>query len=91
MARYQVMYWKHIPAHVKAWDDQGQVKRLLPDRFQAAIDAYSMKEGSTDMDSYLQAWYWGPEEERPGSAESVAEGLVEELDAANPRTKLMNQ
>ena len=91
MAHYQVMYWKHIPAHVKAWDDQKQVKRLLPDRFQAAIDAYSMKEGSTDMDSYLQAWHWGPEEERPGSAESVVDALVAELDAANPRTTLMNQ
>jgi hypothetical protein len=90
MARYQVMYWKHIPAHIKAWDEEGQVKRLLPDRFQAAIDAYSMKEGSTDMDSYLEAWHWGPEVERPGSAAEVADAMVNELDSANPRTKLMN-
>ncbi len=90
MARYQVMYWKHIPAHVKAWDEKGEAKRLLPDRFQAAIDAYSMKEGSTEMDAYLEAWHWGPESERPGSAEDVVEVMVAELDAANPRSKLMS-
>ena len=55
MAKYQVMFWKHIPAHVKAWDESGEVKRMLPDRFQAAIDAYAMKDGSTGMDAYLEA------------------------------------
>lgn len=90
MARYQVMFWKHIPAHVKAWDAQGEVKRMLPDRFQAAIDAYSMKEGSTDMDSYLEGWHWGDESEREGSAAEVADATVRELDQANPRSTLMN-
>jgi hypothetical protein len=84
------MFWKHIPAQVKAWDDRGEVKRLLPDRFQAAIDAYAMKEGSTGMDAYLEAWRWAEAEERPGSAEEVATALVSELEAANPRSKLMN-
>jgi len=36
-----------------------QVKRMMPDRFQAAIDAYAMKDGSTDMDAYLDGWRWG--------------------------------
>jgi len=90
MASYQVMFWKHIPAHVKAWDEKGEVKRLLPDRFQAAIDAYAMKDGSTDMDAYLEGWRWSATEERPGSAEDVASAVVTELDRANPRTRLMN-
>jgi len=29
-------------------------QRMLPDSFQAAIDAYAMKDGSTDMDAYLE-------------------------------------
>ena len=91
MAKYQVMFWKHIPAQVKAWDDGGEVKRLLPDRFQAAIDAYAMKDGSTGMDAYLESWHWGDAEERPGSAEDVANALVGELDAANPRSRLMKE
>ena len=90
MAKYQVMFWKHIPAHVKAWDESGEVKRLLPDRFQAAIDAYAMKDGSTDMDAYLEGWCWSEMQERPGSAEDVAGVVVSELDAANPRALLMN-
>ncbi len=90
MAKYQVMFWKHIPAHVKAWDETGEVKRLLPDRFQAAIDAYAMKDGSTDMDAYLEGWRWSEMRERPGSAEDIAGVVVSELDAANPRALLMN-
>ncbi|MEA2669450.1 MAG: hypothetical protein QOJ33_2384 [Chloroflexota bacterium] len=90
MAKYQVMFWKHIPAHVKAWDERGEVKRLLPDRFQAAIDAYAMKDGSTDMDAYLEGWRWSETQERPGSAEEVAGVVVTELDVANPRSALMS-
>jgi hypothetical protein len=90
MAKYQVMFWKHIPAQVKAWDGQGEVKRMLPDRFQAAIDAFAMKEGSTEMDAYLEGWRWGDPQERSGGAEEVATAVVKELDAANPRTTLMN-
>jgi hypothetical protein len=90
MAQYQVMYWKHIPAQVKAWDETGQVKRLLPDRFQAAIDAYAMKDGSTDMDAYLEGWRWTDPQERDGSADNVASALIRELDQANSRSRLMN-
>jgi hypothetical protein len=90
MAKYQVMFWKHIPAQVKVWDGSGELKRLLPDRFQAAIDAYAMKDGSTGMDAYLEGWRWSDPQERPGSPEQVANALVNELDAANPRSTLMN-
>lgn len=89
MARYQVMFWKHIPSQVKAWDDSGEVKRMLPDRFQVAIDAYAMKDGSTDMDAYLEGWAWGPVEERDGRPDEVLAAVIAELDVANPRAKLM--
>ncbi len=84
------MYWKHIPAQVKVWDETGEVKRLLPDRFQAAIDAYAMRDGSTDMDAYLDGWRWSDPQERDGSAHEVADALTRELDQANPRSKLMS-
>lgn len=89
MSSYQVMFWKHIPSQVKAWDGDSSVKGMLPDRFQAAIDAYAMKDGSTDMDAYLDAWGWGPVEERPGTPEAVLAAVTAELDAANPRARLM--
>lgn len=90
MASYQVMFWKHIPSQVKAWEGETHVKRMLPDRFQAAIDAYAMKDGSTDMDAYLDGWQWGPVQERNGSPEEVAAAVIAELDASNPRSRIMN-
>ena len=90
MAKYQVMYWKHIPSQVKAWDTESEAKRMLPDYFQAAIDAYAMKDGSTEMDAYLEGWKWGPVEERAGAPQEVVAVLVEELTTAHPRAKLLN-
>ena len=89
MASYQVLSWKHIPAQIKAWEGDQQAKAMLPGRFQAAIDAYAMKDGSTDMDAYLDAYAWGPVEERPGTPEAVLAEVMAELDAANPRARLM--
>jgi hypothetical protein len=90
VAKYQVMYWKHIPSQVKAWDEESEAKRTLPDYFQAAIDAYAMKDGSTDMDAYLEGWRWGPVEERAGQPQEIIAALVEELTAVHPRSKLLN-
>jgi len=89
MASYQVMFWKHIPSQVKAWDGSTEVKSMMPDRFQVAIDAFAMKDGSTDMDAYLDGWRWGPVEERPGSPDDVLTAVITELDAANPRSRIM--
>ena len=90
MAEYQVMYWKHIPSQVKAWEGDVQSKRMLPDYFQAAIDAYAMKDGWTDMDAYLAGWQWGPVENREGTPDEVVAAVVEEITAAHPRAKLLN-
>ena len=90
MAQFQVLFWKHIPSQVMAWEGEDKAKRMLPDYFQAAIDAYAMKDGSTDMDAYLEGWHRGPVEERDGKPEEVIDGLVEELTAAHPRAELMN-
>jgi len=90
VAQYQVLFWKHIPSQVMAWQGEVKAKRMLPDYFQAAIDAYAMKDGSTEMDAYLEGWRRGPVEERGGAPEEVIDSLVAELTAANPRSRLMN-
>ena len=90
MASYQVMFWKHIPSQVKAWEGDTQVKRMMPSRFQVAIDAFAMKDGSTEMDAYLDGWKWGPVEERSGSPADVLGQVIDELTAANPRARLLN-
>ena len=90
LAKYQVMSWKHIPSQVKAWDGMTEVKRMLPDYFQAAIDAYAMKDGATDMDSYLDGWRWADTQEMDGSPEHVVTRLIDDLTRANPRSRLVN-
>jgi hypothetical protein len=90
VSQYQVMYWKHIPSQVKAWEGDVEAKAMMPDYFQAAIDAYAMKDGSTDMDAYLDGWKWGPVEERDGAPSAVLAAVIDELTAANPRSQLLN-
>ena len=63
---------------------------MLPDYFQAAIDAYAMKDGSTDMDAYLDGWAWGPIEEREGVPDQVLSAVIDELTESNPRSRLLN-
>jgi len=87
MAHYQILYWKHIPCQVKAFDESGEVNLRLPERFMTAIDALAMSEGITGTDAYLDAWQWGPMQHREGPAQEVAHALVAEIDAAYPRMK----
>ena len=88
MARYQIMYWKDIPNVVRAWDGDQEMKKQLSPRFALAIDAVATAEGEVDAGVYLDAWAWGPELEREGTPQEVAQALVEELEAAWPRERL---
>jgi hypothetical protein len=82
------MYWQDIPRQVKAKDETGTVKRILPDRFQKAINSAAIGASKSDPDAYMNGWKWGPREERTGPAKVVAEALVAELDAAYPQERL---
>lgn len=80
MARYRIRYWRDFPSVVTAEDGEGQVKELLPQRFQDAIDRAAMVSGSSDSDAYLDGWAWGPVKDLPGTANHVAKLLVAKLD-----------
>jgi len=81
MASYQILYWKTIPAQVKVSDAGGRpVSRALPERFQVEIDQVAMKEGLIGTDAYLEQWHWTEKRNRPGSAEEVAQAVVQELE-----------
>lgn len=79
MAKVSVIYWKEIPAQVRAEDADGEITLPLPDRFQQGIDAISMFDGSYGADAYLEAWDWGPEVEISGAAQEVAEALARKI------------
>lgn len=81
MARYQVLYWKDIPAQVKAADNSGKrVSRTLPDRFQIMIDVVAMREGLAGTEDYLNQWRWTEKRELAGSADEVVNAVIQELE-----------
>ena len=81
MAKYQILYWKHIPSMVKVFEGgMRPVSRQLPERFQIEIDEVAMREGLAGTDEYLSHWQWTPKVDREGTAEVVADALARELE-----------
>ena len=68
VATYQIMYWQDIPSQIKARDENGIVKKMLPSRFQEAIDSAAVAAGKAEADAYLDGWQWGGKQHRPGDS-----------------------
>ena len=80
MTRYQILYWKTVPAQVKVFPESGRpLTRLMPDRFQAEIDRMAMEQGLAGTDDYLNQWQWTAKLERSGNPAQVLEALIQEL------------
>ncbi len=80
MARYQILYWEHIPLGVKATDVNGTVRENLPARFQEAVENASSRAGHDSAAAYTSMFKWGKEQERDGPAREVANSVANELD-----------
>jgi metal-dependent amidase/aminoacylase/carboxypeptidase family protein len=81
MARYRIMYWKHIPQSITVEGDGRTIKKELSQKVQNAIDAYAMAAGLTSTTDYAKEYKRGDWIERDGSPEEVAEALLSELEA----------
>ncbi len=81
MAEYQILYWRDIPAQLKAFEGKKPISRPLSDRFQVEIDRVAMEDGLFGTDEYLDQWQWSEKQEREGSAEEVLDALSAELEA----------
>ena len=81
MARYRIMYWKHIPQSFTVEGEGRTVKKQLSQKIQNAIDAYAMAEGATSSADYAAQYNRGEWIDRDGSPEDVAETLLAELEA----------
>ena len=84
MAKYRIIYWKHIPSMVVAQDDGPEVRVPLPPRFQQAIDAYATIEGSIDDEAYSAGWRKGEWQQRDGTPDEVARAVAAAIEAAHP-------
>jgi hypothetical protein len=81
MAKYRIMYWKHIPQSFTVEGDGRTVKKQLSQKIQNAIDAYAMAEGLTSTSDYAAQFKRGDWIERDGAPEEVAEALLSQLEA----------
>jgi metal-dependent amidase/aminoacylase/carboxypeptidase family protein len=80
MARYRIMYWKHIPQSFTVEGDGRTVKRQLSQKIQNAIDSFAMAVGATSTTDYAKEFKRGEWIERDGVPEEVAEALLAELE-----------
>jgi len=80
VARYQILYWEHIPLGVKATDVNGTVRENLPARFQEAVENAASRGGHDSAAAYTSMFKWGKEKEREGTAKEVAASVAKELD-----------
>ena len=91
MARYRIMYWKHIPQSFIVEGDGHTVKKQLSQRIQNAIDAYAMAAGLTSTSDYAREYRRGDWFERDGSPEEVASTLLSELETEFAKIEIPNR
>jgi hypothetical protein len=88
MAKYRIMYWKHIPQSITVEGDGRTIKKQLSDRVQNKIDAYAMAEGLTTTSDYAAQYKRGDWIERDGTPEEVADTLLSTLEAEFARIEI---
>lgn len=81
MAKYRIMYWKHIPQSITVEGEGRTIKKQLSDKIQNKIDAYAMAEGLTSTSDYASQYKRGDWIERNGAPEEVADTLLSQLEA----------
>ena len=83
-----VICWRDIPAQVNAGSGSSKIQRILPRRFQRAIDEAAMVAGKTQASQYVGEWRRKVVPGDPSDPEGAALRAAEELEAAFPRERL---
>ncbi|MEM7343025.1 MAG: virulence factor [Chloroflexota bacterium] len=93
MARYRILYWRHIPLGVKVIDVNGIMRENLPARFQDMFEEASAERRKTrTVDAYTTSGFgWGEEHERDGTSSEVAATIIQEIDESWDEQKALAQ
>ena len=83
-----VICWRDIPAQVNAGSGEARIQRILPRRFQRAIDEAAMVAGLTGASQYIGEWRRTTRPARDDDPEAAALRTAEELEEAFPRERL---
>ncbi len=83
-----VISWRDIPAQVNAGAGDHRVQRILPRRFQRAIDNAAMVAGMSSASQYIGEWRRSSRRADGADLEGAALRVAAELEAAFPRERL---
>jgi hypothetical protein len=83
-----IVYWRDIPAQVIVGKGRRGAKRVLPERFEQAIDRAAMKIGARDSDDYLAEWRKAAPYPVEGDPDAVADTEAARLDAEYDRDRI---
>lgn len=86
--RYQVVYWRDIPAQVICQKDGKRNACELAQRFQQTIDRIAMAEAATSEDDYLATWQKSEWKEYNGELGEAILAITSELEIAYPPERL---
>jgi hypothetical protein len=82
-----VIRWRDIPAQVVAKDGRAAARRVLPDRFHAAIDRAAMRAGLVSESDYVGEWL-SDREPCGEDLEAAVAALAEAVERAHPQAAL---
>lgn len=88
MAEVTVVYWRDIPAQIIVGKGRRGTKRVLPERFEQAIDRAAMKVGAAGSDAYLAEWRKAAPYTVAGADSEVADAEITRLDAEYDQARL---
>ena len=83
-----VICWRDIPAQVNAGSGEGRVQRILPRRFQRAIDRAAMVAGKTQASEYVGEWRRVLAPGDPADPEAAVAATAARLEDEFPRSRL---
>jgi hypothetical protein len=89
MAQLITVYWRDIPAQVIVKKGRReQVKRVLDERFEKAIDRAAMRGKARSTEDYLAEWRKADPVEVSDDLEAEADGAVTTLEGAYDEARL---
>lgn len=88
MAAVTVVYWRDIPAQIIVGKGRRGTKRVLPERFEQAIDRAAMKIGAAGSDAYLAEWRKAAPYTVDGDDAEAADTEIARLDAEYDQARL---
>lgn len=80
MPKIVTIYWRDIPSQVTVQEGRKRAKKLLPARYQEAIDRAAMRAKKIDTDSYLDDWE-RTNKKANGDLDALLESTVAEIEA----------